>query len=324
MIRALPVLAAILLGLAASPAFGQTIEDVRPLIEAALPKSGSVIAEYDPTDPNTTTRIRVGYDAATRAWFWVSSSDRYFLRDVKGQTWRGELGSDKTELIQNEPAISSAIDWFIPYERIRWLWEQPERVTSVERHPDGGIVVKAQYVKGYRDLPMREDLIKLNGIGELTFTFDASGAFTSLTSRILPDGPEQQIQYAAKEAPPGWKVSNRKSHSDFPLTRLRYHPDGAPGLFSKEYTIEVADILVREASRQVVFRDATAAGSAVPGAPQVPPASVPTPSPLIADRGAAAAAAPAPSAPAWRTPVLIASILLIVIALAAKFARRTP
>lgn len=323
MIRALVAHVAILLALAATPTLAQTIHDVRPLIEAALPKSGSVIAEYDSIEPNVTTRVRVGYDAATRAWFFIAN-DTAWLQDAQGRQWESTVGTGLYKPVEpTSPWLSSLIDWFIPDERVRALWERPDRVTNVQRRTDGGVVVVAEYIGGSRDLPLREDLLKHNPMAAVTFSFSPTGQLESLVVGAHGVMPAQPQYYASDKAPSGWIVSERYSDS-VPLTRLRYHPDGAPGLFSKEYTIEVADTLVREASRQIVFRDATAAGSPVPGAPKVPPASVPTPPPLIADRGAAPAAAPAPSAPAWRTPVLIASILLIVIALAAKFARRAP
>lgn len=221
------------------------------LIERSLPTRGSVVAVFEPTDPNRFARTTVGYDAATGAWF-MATWQGYRGRDSSGVSFQGETSSIAPRVGESGESVPPvAIAEYMPFVLLAYLREEPARVRSSKPQEDSSWLVEFS-MSGPADRPAW--VVELNETG--------------LPVRLYQDDPadrrETRFDYDG-ESPPGFPIVAARSvdaHSasySRALRHVEFFPDGNPSLFAPA---SVAAISLDNRAITEMRRQASTAGFA--------------------------------------------------------------
>ena len=215
----------LLLDLWAQPSV--TIEDVRSAVVAAMPKHGTVLAEY--SSEGLGGNLLIGYDCGARAWYQVYGGNIWGATP-SGEYFTGRESAGTTKRRPNEVHRLNAPDEYIPTLFLLEVLDHSDRIRSVDRI-DGGFRVTAEYPSGSVMYPptnqgtttVQTIILDIAEDGRLLHETNENHVLEHSTD-YAPQSLGTLPVVATKGDPVrGWK-----------LTSYKFLPDGDPSLFAPE------------------------------------------------------------------------------------------
>ncbi len=300
------------LALAAPPTLSpQTIT----LLQSGIPSRGAVEVRF--ASEQGAGEFEAGFDAATGAWYWQSSS-RVLGVDTKGKVFHGDRSAASYDEHSEKVDIQN-MAYVFPFLATRYYFDHQSELVGAETLPGDGLRLEIRLKNGGRSADVRPA-----GADPATplrewLEIGPDARPTALWDDKL--NPRRELAYTPDVHPPFWVPDHAL---DQRLVSYTYRENADPAAFTPQRVHQrLLESLARTEkalrSHQSSFAATTAAAPAasIPANPKASPQTSPHPSPA-----APPAPSDSPAAPRFSWPVLAVGVALLALAAIAWFKSR--